>query len=192
MKNALILHGTDGYPTENWFDWLRQELEKKSWQVLVPALPCANKPNIKRYNKFLLEELNLYLDEESILIGHSSGAVAILGLLQALPESVVVDTCYLIGAFKDNLDWDALDGLFEEPFNFAKIKNKAKHFVFIHSDNDPYCPLEHAKFLAEKLGGELIIKEGQKHFSIGSFGEEYKKFLFLLELIEKGYNATQK
>ncbi len=188
MKNAIILHGTDGYPTENWFDWLRQELEKKSWQVFVPQLPNCDRPNIKIYNKFLLKEKSYQFNKESILIGHSSGAVAILGLLQVLPESVVVDTCYLIGAFKDNLDWDALDGLFEEPFDFAKIKNKAKHFVFIHSDNDPYCPLEHAEFLAEKLDGELIIREGQKHFSIGSFGEEYKKFPFLLELIESNSN----
>ncbi len=192
MKNALILHGTGGFPTENWFDWLRQELEKLNFTVAVPQLPSCDRPNIKTYNNFLLEEKSYKFNEESILIGHSSGAVAIFGLLQALPESVKVDTCYLVGAFKDNLNWDSLNGLFEEPFDFAKIKNKAKHFVFIHSDNDPYCPLEHAKFLAKELDGELIIKEGQKHFSVGTFGKEYRKFPFLLELIEKGQNAIKK
>jgi len=125
------------------------------------------------------------LDDDSILIGHSSGAVAILGLLQALPDNVKVDICYLVGSFKDDLGWDTLDGLFETPFDFEKIKQKANRFVFIHSDNDPYCPLNHAEFLSKKLSGELIVKKGQKHFSISTYGEDYKKFPFLLELIKK-------
>ena len=62
---------------------------------------------------------------------------------------------------------------------------KAKSFVFIHSDDDPYCPLAHAEFLSKKLGGELLVKKGHKHFSVGTYGEEYKKFPYLLELIEK-------
>jgi predicted alpha/beta hydrolase family esterase len=185
MKNALILHGTGGYPTENWFDWLKQELEKLDWQVWVPHLPGNDRPSTLRYNKFLLEENTWDLNDQSIIVGHSSGAVTIFGLLQALPDDVVVDTCYLIGAFKDNTGWDALDGMFEVPFDFEKIKKHAKKFVFIHADDDPYCPLEHAEYLAEKIGGELLIQEGQKHFSVGSYGEKYRQFPFLLELIER-------
>jgi len=26
MKNALIIHGTEGYPKENWFPWLKKEI----------------------------------------------------------------------------------------------------------------------------------------------------------------------
>lgn len=192
MKNALILHGTGGYPTENWFDWLRQELVKLGFAVSVPQLPNCDRPNIKTYNKFLLKEKSFQFNEESVLVGHSSGAVAIFGLLQDLPDSIKVDTCYLVGAFKNNLNWKSLNGLFEEPFDFAKIKSKARRFIFIHSDNDPYCPLEHAQFLAKELSGELIIQEGQKHFSVGTFGEEYRKFPFLLELIKKGSHAVKK
>src|SRR5690606_14458868 len=126
---------------------------KEGWKVLVPDLPGADKPNISRYNEFLLGKSDWEFNGESTLIGHSSGAVAILGLLEALPSSVQVDTCYFVGAFKNNLEWDALDDLFIKPFDFKLIKKKAKRFVFIHSDNDPYCPLEHAKYLSEKLEG---------------------------------------
>ncbi|MEA2056458.1 MAG: alpha/beta hydrolase [Patescibacteria group bacterium] len=183
MKNALILHGTDGHSKENWFDWLRIELEKKGYKVWVPDLPKASHPNIKRYNKFLLEENDWEFNEESIIIGHSSGAVSILGLLQALPDNVKVKACYLVGAFKDNSDWDVLDGLFEEPFDFKRIKQKTKAFHFIHSDNDPYCPLDHAKYLCEQVSGELIVLPGQKHFSVDSYGDTYKQFQYLLSLI---------
>jgi predicted alpha/beta hydrolase family esterase len=176
----LVLHGTGNNSQGNWFPWLKRELEEKQWQVWVPDLPDSDYPNIKRYNRFLLNNKEWKFDKESVLIGHSAGAVAILGLLQVLPENVQVDTCYLIGAFKDDLGWDVLDGLFEESFDFEYIKARAKKFVFIHSDNDPYCPLEHARFLAQKLDGELIVKKGQKHFSFNTMGKKYKKFPFLL------------
>lgn len=183
MKNVLILHGTDGYPTGNWFDWLKTKLEKENWKVWVPQLPGANRPNIQRYNEFLIANDNWEFNEESVLVGHSSGAVAILGFLQDLPDGKKVDTCYLVGSFKNNLDREALDDLFLKPFDFELIKTRANKFVFIHSDNDPYCPLEHAKYLSEKLGGELIIKPGQFHFSTGTAGDKYREFPFLLEKI---------
>ena len=183
MKNAIILHGTDGSPTENWFDWLKTKLEKVNWKVWVPQLPDCNKPNIFKYNDFLLSNNDWEFNEESVLIGHSSGAVEIISLLQHLPKDKKVDVCYLVGAFKNNLDRDALDGLFLEPFDFDLIKTKANKFVFIHSDNDPYYPLAHAQYLSAKLNGELIIKPGQFHFSIGTAGEKYKEFPFLLEKI---------
>ena len=53
MKNALILHGTDGTPQDNWFSWLGEELQKKGYQVWVPQLPEADKPNPETYNTFL-------------------------------------------------------------------------------------------------------------------------------------------
>ncbi len=183
MKNVLILHGTDGYPTENWFDWLKTELEKEDYKVWVPQLPDCSKPNISKYNEFIFTNRDWDFNEESILVGHSSGAVAILGLLESLPEDTVIDSCYLVGSFKDNLNWDALDELFLKPFDFEKIRRKAKKFIFIHSDDDPYCPLEHAKYLRKNLDGTLILLRGQKHFSIGTAGKEYSKFPFLLDLI---------
>ncbi len=185
MKKALILHGTGGNHTANWFPWLQKELEQRNYKVWTPDLPQADKPNIQRYNQFLFSNNDFYFDEVTILIGHSSGAVAILGLLEALPMGKRVDVCYLVGSFRNDLKWDALKELFLQPFDFANIKTKARKFIFIHSDNDPYCPLDHAQYLSEELDGELLVKEGQQHFSIGTAGEKYAQFPFLLETIEK-------
>lgn len=183
MQNVLILHGTDDNSHENWFPWLKAHLEENGYDVWVPDLPQADHPNIKRYNKFIFNNADWKLHEHSILIGHSSGAVAILGLLEALPEGVVVDRAILVGAFKDDLGWEALTGLFEHPFDFEKIRKSCRKFIFIHSDNDPYCPLEHAKFLAQVLGGELHIMPGEKHFSIGTVGNKYLQFPALLKYL---------
>ena len=67
--------------------------------------------------------------------------------------------------------------------NFEKIKAHAKHFILIHSDNDRYCPLAHAEYLSKQLDGELIVKFGQDHFSTDTFGEKYREFPLILDLL---------
>lgn len=184
MKNALILHGTEGSPDENWFQWLGNKLEEDGYNVWIPQLPDSNFPDLEKYNRFLLSNKDWKFNEDSILIGHSSGSVAVMALLEELPEKVVVKKSYLVSAFYNNdYGWDANNYLFKKPFDYPLIRKKSENFVFIHSDNDPYCPLSHAQYLSEKLDGELIIKKGQKHFSVGSYGEKYREFPFLLEMI---------
>lgn len=164
MKKAILLHGTSSSSTSNWLPWLKLELEKAGWEVWTPNLPDADNPSIKRYNDYLLSK-DWVFDKNTIIIGHSSGAVATLGLLQALPSDTIIKQCILIGSFKDDLGWTNLGGLFEEPLDFDVIKKHCANFLLIHSDNDPYCPLEHAQYLAKKLNGALRIEPGQKHFS---------------------------
>jgi uncharacterized protein len=184
MKNVIILHGTDAKPEDNWFPWLKNELEADDWEVWVPHLPQANKPSIRRYNKFLLSQNEFHATEETVMIGHSAGAVAIMGLLQTLPEDVVIKRAVLVGAFKNDLGWESLKELIEDPLDFEKIKKHVKEITILHSDNDPYIPLEQAEYLAEKLDGELIILKGQKHFSKGE-DPKYKQFPFVAELLRE-------
>ena len=81
MKNAIIIHGNDNTPEGNWFRWLEAELQKIGYEVWLPQMPDSHLPNADRYNKLLLSH-DFNFNSESILIGHSSGAVAILHLLQ--------------------------------------------------------------------------------------------------------------
>lgn len=183
MTKYLILHGTDSSPEANWFMWLKGKLLGQGNKVWLPQLPNPEKPNAKTYNDFLLNNEDFIIDSSTVLIGHSSGAVEILSLLDNLPKETVVKAAIFVSAFKDDLEWDALAGLFEEPFNFENIKSHCNRFIFIHSDNDPYVPLEHAEFLSKKLSGELGIMEGQGHFNT-ELNPEYKYFPELLDIID--------
>lgn len=183
MKKALILHGTGGSSKVNWFPWLASQLESNGFEVWCPDLPGADNPNVERYNTFIWDNAPFEFDKETILIGHSSGAVAILGLLESVPPNIKVQACYLVGSFKNDLGWNSLKGLFLKPFDFAQIKTKSRFWYFLHSDNDPYCPQDHAEYLHDHIGGDLIILPGQKHFSIGTAGDQYKTFPYLLHLI---------
>jgi predicted alpha/beta hydrolase family esterase len=183
MKNAIILHGTGNTPEGNWFRWLEKQLQERGYEVWLPHLPDAEVPNAEKYNKLLLNH-GFDFNKETILVGHSSGSVAILNLLQELPDAAKIRASFLVGAFKGPLGRDTRSELFPKPFDFEKIKSRCGKFVFIHSDNDPYCPLEDAEFLSEKLGGELVVEKGQGHFNLET-GPQYKQFPLLLELIDK-------
>jgi len=162
--------------------WLKGVLIGKGHEVWLPQLPDCDTPSTITYNKFLLSNPHFKIDEDTVLIGHSSGAVAILNLLQNLPRDVTIQSAVLVSAFRDDLGMNSLDGLFVEPLDFDKIKQSCSDFTFIQSNDDPYCPLEHAEYLAAKTDGELILFEDQGHFNTER-GPQYKQFPELLQFI---------
>jgi hypothetical protein len=182
MKNILILHGTDNTSQKNWIPWLKMELKKRGYKVFTPDLPHADKPNIERYNKFIFSQW--IFDKDSIVVGHSSGAVAILGLLEKLPTDTIIDKAILVAGFIDDLDYEPVKDMFVKPFDYQRIKTQSKGFTFFHSENDPFVPLWHGEKLQDVLGGELVVMKGQAHFSTTTYpGDKYLQFPQLLEKI---------
>ncbi len=161
MKNALILHGTKASPELNWFGWLKAHLQNNGYEnVWVPQLPGAEQPEMSRYREFIFNS-DFVFSSATLMVGHSSGAVAALSLLEAMPEDIAIDTAIMVGVYRpEEKHYSSTEEL-----NISKIKNKARRFVFLHSDNDPYCPLEHAEYYADVLGGELVVSPDQDHFS---------------------------
>jgi predicted alpha/beta hydrolase family esterase len=172
ITKVVILHGTGGSSSENWFPWLKATLESDGYQVWVPDLPGSERPVMSRYTEFLMQNAPWPLDEHTLFIGHSSGAAAILGLLQALPANAKIGAAILVGVFDEVLssdpDWEMLRGLYVQPIDYEIIKHKAGRFICINSDNDPYVPLEQAKEVCAQIDGEMIIMPGKKHFSVAT------------------------
>lgn len=48
MKNTYIFHSTKGNPQENWFPWLKEELEKTEIETTVPQLSGSAHPNMNK------------------------------------------------------------------------------------------------------------------------------------------------
>lgn len=186
MKRAVILHGTDGSPQENWFLWLKEQLEERKYEVWLPQLPDAHEPNAKRYTDFLIS--SGWNFQDNLLIGHSSGAVEILHLLQHLSEGITIETAVLVSAFPHTLaeepGWQQLKDLFEEPFDFTKIRDKAGQFLFVHGDNDPWCNPKQAENMAKALSAEFILLPQGQHFS-ASLDPVYTQFPELIRLLEE-------
>jgi len=184
MKKALILHGTAADPHSNWFDWLKEQLENNGYKVWVPLLPNAKSPNMEAYRKFIFDS-DWEFNADSTIIGHSSGAVTVLSLLEAMPENTIIDTAVMVGVYRPEEANFSVGGAIDT----EKVKGKAKRFVFVHSDNDPYCPLEHAKYFADKLGGELIVVPGQDHF-VTRLNPVHNKLPELIKILHLDKNET--
>lgn len=184
MKRAVILHGTQNSPEGNWFRWLETELITSGLEVWLPQLPKAEHPSLAEWADFVHKECPFVLDEETLVIGHSSGAV--LGLILAQQNEQPLGGAVSISAFKDNdfLKWDACDRLFDVPFDFDAMRTGAKSIIMIQSDTDPYVPMEHAKYLSDNSGAELIIIPGQGHFNLEQ-GDHYRQFPQLLEILKQ-------
>jgi uncharacterized protein len=165
MKRAAILHGTDASPDANWFKWLKQQLEQRDYNVWVPELPNNHTPNRKTYNDFLFGSDWDFND--NLLIGHSSGAITVLNLLTdgRCPK---ISAAVLVGAWshmeETYLDREQFKDLFPpNGFDFEIIISKCDKFLFLHGDNDPFCPLEQAKWLAQQTKGHMVIIPNGHH-----------------------------
>jgi uncharacterized protein len=183
MKKAIILHGTGGSPESNWFRWLESELRSHGVQVWLPTLPHARSPRLSEWRDYVIKNAPFELDLETIIIGHSSGAVLALIVTQSLENKLGAVVC--VSAFKDNsLGWDANDNLFDLPFSFDAIKNNVDVLLYIHSDDDPYCPINQPKYLHQNTGGEFVLIPDQGHFNLEK-SPAYKKFPQLLQILKE-------
>lgn len=188
-KRALILHGTSAEPMSGWRPWLKRELEKIGYKVRLPELPQNDTPNYDTYNNFLLEtDWNF---KDSLIVGHSSGAVEILNLLNddrmsKIGLGVMVSAWY--GALKDETPEmkQQMSGIFPaDGYDFAKIKSKADRLVFVHSDNDPYCPLEQAEYLSNELDATLKVLHTNYGGNADHLGSPLSELTELLEVINQ-------
>ncbi len=182
MKNAIIIHGTEGHPQENWFPWLKGELEKQGYKVSVPQFPSP--PVVPAKIDEWFEVLKDYkIDEDTVLIGHSLGGLFTLRILEKLNHPV--KAAYFVGTPVGiklilNYERDKAFGGFD--FDWPAIKKNAQRFAVFHSDDDPYVGLENGKQLAKHLGVELSFIPNSGHFNTKA---GYTEFPQLLEGIIK-------
>ncbi|MCK4589091.1 MAG: serine hydrolase family protein [Nanoarchaeota archaeon] len=179
MTNIFIIHGTFGHPKENWFPWLKSELEKLGHQVFVPKFTTPKNQTLNNWLKIFEEYQNQI--ENSIVIGHSLGVAFLLNIL----ETKSVQAAFFVAGVSSPLDNEFDENMktfSHRQFDWNKIKNNCQKFYVFHSDNDPYIPLEKAEELAKNLGVDLIIVKNAGHFNELA---GYIKFDLLLEKIKQ-------
>lgn len=190
MKNLLILHGSYGSPDKNWYQYLGKNSQNKGYQVNIPQLPNTDKPNLDETYKFLYDK-NL-INNETVMVGHSSGATLVLGILQKLPYQLKITKAILVAGLVDAKLTRKLfqvvpkthyDKLFPVSWDWQKIKNSCDEFIIVHAPNDPYVQLRHAKIIQKQTQGKLVIIQNGSHFSISTGGEKFKKFPELVKMI---------
>lgn len=177
MTKVFIFHGTGGSPEENWFPWLKKELEKLGCKVIVPQFPTPENQTLENWFK-VLDNYKNDIDENTILVGHSLGGAFLLRVLESLEKPIkaafLVATPIGIPPVKN---WKTDKPFTGHPFDWEKIESNAKKFFVYHSDNDPYVGLENGKQLAHNLGVELTFIPNSGHFNKSAGFLEFEDLL---------------
>lgn len=183
MATIFIIHGTEGYPEENWFPWLKKELEKLGHKVFVPQFPTPEGQTLENWLK-VMENYKEQINKDTILVGHSIGCAFIINFLEKINKQI--KAAFLVAGFLKKLnkpEYIELNKTFvNKTFDWDKIKQNCKEFYVFNSDNDPNVPLEKGQELAQKLDTDLILIKNAGHFNKAA---GYLKFEELLSEIKE-------
>ncbi len=163
-NNYLLLHGWEGSSQSNFFPWLKSELESRGAKVTVLDLPNTEHPKEFEQVDFVSE--SYVFDENTIIIGHSLGAVIGLKLIQKLKGRI--KEFVSIAGFADT-EWKVELPFVQEfnfNFDFTSINKNCSKFTVINALDDQFVNEKQAEFLAKKLNTKVInLKSAENHFS---------------------------
>lgn len=176
---AILIHGNgNSKPTDNWLPYLKRELEKLDVQVEAPQFPDAELARSSYWLPFLENELQA--DKNTMIIGHSSGAIAAM----RYAETHLILGSALIAAYYTDLgiESEKLSGYFDRPWNWKDIKKNQKWIIQFAGANDPWIPIKEAHVIRDHLQTDYYESPDQGHFG----GDYYKEtFPELLEAVKK-------
>jgi len=159
---VIILPGNGNCDiASQWYLNVKKELENLDIEVVAENMPD---PDLARKEFWLpwIEDKSKGADKV-ILIGHSSGAVAIMKYL----EDHQVEGAILVGGSHTDLgdEKEKASHYFDDPWQWDKIKKNIAWIIQFASTDDPYIPIEEARFIKDKLGSEYHEYTNKGHFS---------------------------
>jgi len=165
----LIVHGAYGHPEGNWFPWLKQALQAYG-NVVIPQFPTPEGQNLDAWRAIAHRALAKSVPHETVLIGHSSGAIFVLRLAEETPQpfKAVFPVCPFARDL-GNATFDPLNATFYTPApDWKAIKRGAEKIIGFAGDNDPYVPLSTSRAVTDALDAELIVIEKGGHLNAES------------------------
>lgn len=145
---------------ENWFVYLKKELENMGITVVAKDFPDPMLAREKYWLPFLKKELKV--DENTIIIGHSSGAIAAM----RYAEKNKILGSVLVAPYHTDLgeESEKESGYFNRQWDWKAIKKNQKFIIQFNSTDDPWIPIEEARFVHEKLDTDYHEYTDQGHF----------------------------
>jgi len=179
----VIIHGSFGNPRENWFPYLKKELEKRKQKVFAPEFPVddwdefsqtGKAQNLKKQsltnwlNTFAKIVPQLPKNEPFCFVAHSLGPVFTLHAVQTF--DLKLDVAIFVAPFLEKLHslWQidtANETFYKTDFDFADLRKRIPHSYAIYSENDPYVKPKYVENFANKMGSEKIQITDGGHFN---------------------------
>jgi len=163
----VLMHGKDADPTQKWYPWLSEVMKKEGNDFIAPVLPNASDPVLSEW----MHELDqIDIDQDTILVGHSRGGVALLRWLEKQAANFKVKKVILIATNSGNIGDMAITtetnhGFYtEEGYDLEKIKSHCTNFVVLHSTDDQWVPFSHGEKIAKGLNAKFLEFNDYGHF----------------------------
>ena len=169
MAKIVFIPGNSGSTThDNWFPGVKTELEATGLKIVQAEFPDPQLGRESIWLPFLLNELKV--DENTILIGHSTGAIASM----RLAETHKIFGSVLVGAYYSDLGIEAekLSGYFDKPWNWSNIVSNQKWISLFASEDDEFIPIEEPRYIHSKLNCEYHEYKDQGHFFRDTYCKE--------------------
>lgn len=180
------MHGKNADPNQKWYPWLAKEVKSLGMDFIAPILPNPEDP---RADEWITELERLNPDENTILIGHSRGGVAILRYLEKLPNGKKVHKVILVAtnagrSEKINKTENNKSFFSEDGYNFEEIKSHCNNFVVFHSLDDHVVPFQAGEENASGLKAKFVKFDDRRHFGRMADGSMTDSFPELLEEVK--------
>jgi uncharacterized protein len=159
---AMIIPGNGGADvSEIWIPYVKQELENVGFTVIAKNMPDAELARKKYWLPFI--DQHVADNENIILVGHSSGAVAAMRYAEAHKVQGVILVC---ACHTDlGLESERVSGYYDTPWQWDIIKKNASWIVQFASTNDPFIPIEEARFIHKQLNTDYYENSDYGHYN---------------------------
>jgi predicted alpha/beta hydrolase family esterase len=177
-KKVILIHGNGGGKgSDNWLPYIKRELEKLNVTCLAPDMPDAELGRAKFWLPYMKGKLGI--NENTILVGHSTGAIAALRYAE---ENKILGSIIVGGYYTDlGDDTEKKSGYFDKLWDWKAIKNNQDWSVVFASTDDPWISIEEARFIKDRLGSEYHEFKNEGHFG---YDKDKKVFPELLNVLK--------
>ncbi|GBF95411.1 hypothetical protein Rsub_08373 [Raphidocelis subcapitata] len=135
-------------------------------EVVMKRMPDCTRARRSYWLPFMHDELKI--DNTTIIVGHSSGAVGAMRYAEdtAVAGIVLVAPCYTPMHYRK----EKLSGWYDGEWQWDKIRNNSGFIMQFSSTDDVFIPWEEHQHVADNLHSELFkLRKG--HFLIKKFPE---------------------
>lgn len=188
MKNAFIIHGFNGDTIYTFGPYLRDELEKRGYNVIMPNFPIRSDAKYSVWAS-ILDNYKKLFDENTIVVCHSIGNPFIIKYLSEnkLKAKLYVSVAGFCKLFtvpdREDLNKAFIDFQVNED-NINYCKSNIQHRYSLYSDNDHVIPFDILKNLIDNLNSNPIFISGVGHMGNRDNIHQLPQIIKIVDAIE--------
>jgi len=147
----------------NWYGWFHKEMLSRGHDSICENWPDPNICHQSNWISYCINDLKA--DENTIVVGHSTGAL----LAMRLAETIKLKGIVLVAAAHTDLGdaGERASGYFDTDWDWNTQKENAGFIHQFHSKDDHLIPVSEARYVANQLQGNNAVYEelnGYSHF----------------------------